>query len=188
MLSEKQLTARSKGGKAKAEKIYNQYLANPNICLYCKNPILKNNNQKLSDVKLKKFCNHSCSAKYNNKFRKKWNQCKICKTQISKPRNRCNNCLTKYVSKIGNTTKGESTPEKIRGNARYVYKKTYKKVVCFKCSYKKFIEVCHIKPVKTFDNSTPIHVINRLDNLVQLCPNCHWEFDNNLITIKPTTK
>jgi len=39
--------------------------------------------------------------------------------------------------------------------------------------------VCHIKAVSDFDENTPIVIINSIDNLMALCPNCHWEFDNN---------
>lgn len=46
--------------------IYNQ---NPNICLQCNEKIYCHNSKNLSETKLKKFCNRSCSAKYNNSKR-----------------------------------------------------------------------------------------------------------------------
>jgi hypothetical protein len=55
---------------------------------------------------------------------------------------------------------------------------------CSKCGYDKHIEVCHIKSIKDFDLETPISVINSLDNLMLLCPNCHWEKDY-LDKVKP---
>jgi hypothetical protein len=33
----------------------------------------------------------------------------------------------------------------------------------------------------SFPLETPISVVNALDNLVGLCRNCHWEFDNGLL-------
>ena len=47
--------------------VYNQ---NPNICNYCKSPILAIEGQKLSQVQIKKFCSHSCAAKFHNISRK----------------------------------------------------------------------------------------------------------------------
>jgi hypothetical protein len=35
----------------------------------------------------------------------------------------------------------------------------------------------------SFPLDTPISVVNSLDNLVGLCPNCHWEFDHGLLQL-----
>lgn len=55
---------------------------------------------------------------------------------------------------------------------------------CEVCGYDKHFELCHIKSVSSFDNNTPIKVVNNLNNLIALCPNCHWEFDHNLMDEK----
>ena len=49
---------------------------------------------------------------------------------------------------------------------------------CSNCGYDKHVEIAHIKAISTFDNSTLISVINSKENLMALCPNCHWELDN----------
>jgi hypothetical protein len=49
---------------------------------------------------------------------------------------------------------------------------------CVKCGYNKHVEVCHIKPISSFDISTMLSVVNDVSNLIVLCPNCHWEFDH----------
>jgi len=49
---------------------------------------------------------------------------------------------------------------------------------CCKCGYDKHFEVCHIKPISSFPPDTLLIDINHPDNLMALCPNCHWEFDN----------
>lgn len=59
-----------------------------------------------------------------------------------------------------------------------------KESVCKNCNYSKHIEVCHIKPISDFPDSATIEEINCVENLIPLCPNCHWEFDNGLITLK----
>lgn len=48
-------------------KNYEEYNKNPNKCLNCGKPIYCEENQILHNIKLKKFCNSSCSASYNNK-------------------------------------------------------------------------------------------------------------------------
>ena len=50
--------------------------------------------------------------------------------------------------------------------------------ICMKCGYDKHVEVCHIKPIRQFSEDTLLSVINDKTNLLLLCPNCHWEYDN----------
>lgn len=49
---------------------------------------------------------------------------------------------------------------------------------CARCGYSKHIEIAHKKAISSFDKNTLLIEINSLDNLIPLCPNCHWEFDN----------
>ena len=51
------------------------------------------------------------------------------------------------------------------------------------CGYDNHIEVAHIKPISSFDDNTKLSEINHKNNIVALCPNHHWEFDNNLISL-----
>ena len=34
-----------------------------------------------------------------------------------------------------------------------------------------------------FDKDTTLNEINDINNLMALCRNCHWEFDNGLISL-----
>ena len=38
--------------------------------------------------------------------------------------------------------------------------------------------MAHIKAVSDFNDDTLISEINDIDNLIALCPNHHWEYDN----------
>lgn len=67
----------------------------------------------------------------------------------------------------------------IRGLARGWYKKYITN--CMNCGYNKHVEVCHIKAIKDFDSKASILQVNSPENIAILCPNCHWEFDNNLL-------
>jgi len=53
---------------------------------------------------------------------------------------------------------------------------------CLKCGYNKHIEVAHIKPISSFSDDILISEINSKQNIMPLCPNCHWEYDHNLWT------
>jgi hypothetical protein len=52
---------------------------------------------------------------------------------------------------------------------------------CEKCGYDKHVEIAHKRGISTFGGDTLISVINSKENLMALCPNCHWEYDHNLL-------
>ena len=139
-----------------------------------------------------KFCSRSCSAKWTNvKYprRKKINfsnRCEMCGVEIDYRSKRCIKCC----GFLGDMTLKEAIYEKhhkssafalIRTRARAKAKKLGFKECC-KCGYDKHIEVAHINPISSFNYDTMISVINSKENLMPLCPNCHWEYDHNLIT------
>ena len=72
----------------------------------------------------------------------------------------------------------QSARSSIRKNAIDTYKNSNKPKCCLVCGYSKTYEVAHIKGVSDFDNNTLISEINDISNLVALCPNHHWEYDN----------
>lgn len=45
------------------------------------------------------------------------------------------------------------------------------------------MEIAHIKAVSEFEESSTIAEINSIDNLIALCPNHHWEYDNGIIKL-----
>ena len=100
--------------------------------------------------------------------------------------------LSFKIKSIANKTKGELFNERknwqsarsaICKNARLVFIRSNKDKCCIKCGYEKHIEVCHVKGVSEFSDNTIISEINNIDNLIALCPNHHWEFDNMLIDL-----
>ena len=137
-----------------------------------------------------KFCSKSCAASHNNKLfpkRKKTAAlpcCSECGKQLNNKRTiKCAACHK--LSILADKTLGEvvymhhhksSAFALVRSRARAVIAKC----PCQKCGYSKHTEVCHIKPIKDFDYGTMLSVINAPDNLIRLCPNCHWELDHNL--------
>lgn len=70
----------------------------------------------------------------------------------------------------------------IRGLAQRTHKHL-KCLPCANCGYNKHVELCHIKPIRDFLPTDKIKDVNSPTNIIQLCPNCHWEFDNNLLIL-----
>lgn len=119
-------------------------------------------------------------------------QCGSKKRQIAKV---CQTCRAEQRKKqrlySGDMTLGDKTYTKhkyakfayIRYHARSLMCFDLKINTCQNCGYDKHIEVCHIKPISSYPEDTKLDDINHLSNLLALCPNCHWEFDNNLLTL-----
>ena len=78
----------------------------------------------------------------------------------------------------------QSARSAIQKNARLIFFKENMNPKCFICGYDKHVEVAHIKPVSEFDENATILEINDINNLIGLCPNHHWEYDNNLLNIE----
>jgi len=66
----------------------------------------------------------------------------------------------------------------VRSRARATKKATMTNA-CEKCGWDKHVEVCHKKPISEFPKTALLSEINSEDNLLILCPNCHWMFDHS---------
>lgn len=156
------------------------------------------------------FCNSSCSAKHSNKVSPKRHaddvQCKgNCGKNLGKfwinKREYCEECLVVLNNRKSIVKKnlGDRTFEEylenykyrepanrysaIRQNGKKVIERSGIKKCCKNCGYDKHVEVCHLKGISEFDKTCLVSEINSLDNLVYLCPNCHWEYDHKILTI-----
>ena len=56
---------------------------------------------------------------------------------------------------------------------------------CQVCGYDKHVEYCHKVPIKAFLDSVMVQVVSGPENILVLCPNCHWEYDQGLLTTNP---
>jgi len=143
------------------------------------------------------FCSRSCAAKETNKTpkRKLARKCSRCNNLVKDYRSSLcqehfnikkqssrevieNQTLEYYFSKnsLKNLHKSSKSAH-IRGLARSWFKHLTK-LPCSKCGYDKHVELCHIKSIKSFPNTALVKEVNCKENIIQLCPNCHWEFDN----------
>ena len=104
----------------------------------------------------------------------------------------CMECFQRKRGARADKTKGEykgimsnwwEARVPIAKNARIVFRKSNKEKKCLKCGYDKHYEVCHIKAVSDFTDTSTLEEINSLDNLIALCRNCHWEYDHGLLKL-----
>lgn len=77
----------------------------------------------------------------------------------------------------------QSSRSSIRIHAYRVFDRSGQPKKCLVCPYDNHIEICHRKAVKDFPMDAKISEINDINNLIPLCPNHHWEFDNGLLKI-----
>ncbi len=144
-----------------------------------------------------KFCSRSCAARYNNhhypKREKKKFFCEKCGAEADYRRRFCETCNPKGGADWSKRTLSFARSfldynARIRQLSRKVYYASDHTKQCINCGYSKHAEVCHIKSIQEFPEDTPISVINSPDNLVALCPNCHWEFDHGLLLAEDLCK
>lgn len=140
-----------------------------------------------------KYCSRSCSARENNKTPKRTKRKQYCyscgepiETKGGTRRKYCDACFRKDT--LSDETLGKIKEERrwqynnsIRTHARSVVAKVGAARVCAICGYDKHVEVCHIRSISDFSDDATISEINSLSNLILLCPNCHWEFDRDLL-------
>lgn len=163
------------------EESLKEYYDNPNICLCCGEVIKVNEKDCMADVKRKRFCNNSCSAKYNNKLRKRKpkKHCLSCGKELTERHsiycdNKCqqDHYYKEYIKRWENdeesgVTGGYGTSAYIR---RYLLEKYHGE--CCECGW-------HETNMTTGNIPLELHHIdgnylnNKEDNLALLCPNCH---------------
>ena len=84
---------------------------------------------------------------------------------------------------FSNRKNWQSARSAIRKIAQKTYLEANPTPKCAICGYDKHVEVAHIKAVSEFNNEATIREIDSIDNLIGLCPNHHWEYDNGILKI-----
>lgn len=142
----------------------------------------------LNQTENPKFCSRSCAATYNNKIYKKRKKewfCKKCNEPCVTGRKFCSKCRFRDIDKVSLQDVSKDNYSSSRLSRHYSRKKYFETnpKICKICGYDKHVEVCHIKPVKDFDKTELLSVVNHIDNLIGLCPNHHWELDNGQLMV-----
>ena len=167
-------------GKIQRESAIKNYLNDPNYCKCCNSIIPVSEEQMVCHVRKKVFCNASCAATYNNARKPKKEKVLIPKKVKIRLKTFENSSKGALFQRAKNWQSARSC---IRQHAYDIFNSLGEKS-CKRCKYDKHIEVCHIKSVSSFSEETTILEINDPSNLIGLCPNCHWEFDNDLLTLE----
>jgi hypothetical protein len=145
-----------------------------------------------------KFCSRSCAASYTNKQSPKRKLTKTCSQDgcecivrnyrsrlcefhfLEMIQNRKQNTMNSSLGELRGKNKhlhASSLHAHVRALARSWFK-DLTKLPCACCGYDKHVELCHIKSLSSFSDDALVSEANHKDNIVQLCPNCHWELDN----------
>jgi len=172
-------------------------------CLNCNKQFEKNS----YDIKKSPnhYCSRSCSAQRTNriykKASKKIRKCKRCKDQYTydgKISVYCNNCRleikeNKESLKFKTIEEYQSLPSVINKhpswknshirNLNRSWNSYMTLLPCAVCGYSLHVELCHIKAINQFPKTALLGEVNSPFNIIQLCRNHHWEFDNGLIKI-----
>lgn len=154
------------------------------------------------------FCSRSCAASYNNvgiaHNPPVVRLCKLCADEYTcskqhRSRTLCKDCWDKLETKtdyykqltLGHYHEIASVkykhPSWINSHVRIFarsWNKLLTKLPCQVCGYVPHIELCHIKPISDFSVDDTLGSINSPDNILVLCRNHHWEFDNGYLNIK----
>lgn len=141
------------------------------------------------------FCNIKCRNNFNTKLYYKTHkkQCPKCNELIRITSKRCKKCANENRYQKDMTLSDYQRNSKkdhpswrntdIRNFARS-WNKNLRKLPCQNCGYNKHIELAHKKSINSFALNSTLGEINHPNNLLVLCPNCHWEFDNNILLLK----
>jgi hypothetical protein len=169
-------------------------------CLNCNKQFYKSNSQLKEHPR--SYCSRKCSAVVNaSKNTKSYLRklpdklCVVCDAKISRKSTHCKTCASVAsridlsaitVADVRKKSKNNvyEMHARIRNYAKAVYRQNNSPKLCAHCGYDKHYEVCHIKPVASFLETDLMSDINSLDNLIALCPNHHWEFDNGLLVLE----
>ncbi len=136
-------------------------------------------------------CCRSCYLNSNNKY-----SCRSCEKKRKKTKNPiCRSCynsnrinsIINDKTLIGETFYNCGERNKynfIRYHARKLIDILNIDKICTGCDFSLGIQVCHVKAISNFSDDTPICEVNCLENLILLCPNCHWLFDHGYPSIE----
>lgn len=150
----------------------------------------------------KKFCSRRCAAIVTNKTpkRKTTKKCSQCDLIVRNYRTvlcerHYQDYLTSRKDYVQNLTISEYTErpciKRLHASSKFAHirglcrswNKNKAQLPCHVCGYSRHVELAHIRPLTSFPPTALIKEVNSPDNVVQLCPNCHWEFDNGLISL-----
>lgn len=142
-----------------------------------------------------RFCSKTCSAQVTNREvpkRKLTRLCTKCDKTIKSTRHTLcaehfeewklrfqqESTVGEYRNKLSLKDKHPSWLNSHIRNFTRSWLKHLSKEPCAKCGYDLHVELAHIRAVSDFNDDAKLSEVNSIKNVIQLCRNCHWEFDN----------
>lgn len=112
--------------------------------------------------------------------------CPLCRNKKDSKAITCHNCKLERTFTIQEnrtlediTSKGNARVKwsHLRGLAHKKMKINNIEKKCKICGFDDAVELCHIKPISSFNKKSKVKDINSLNNLIYLCPNHHVLLD-----------
>ena len=173
------------------------------ICRNCSKEFFRDRN---STANRNIYCSRSCAVTVNNKIgprrKAKIRICKVCKTNYTNSisyfsKGYCKICKPKIldssyyknisIGQYNNTSyladKHPSWKNAQLRNFNRHWNSDLRGLPCQVCNYSAHVELAHIKSISSFDETVLLGVVNSPENILVLCPNHHWEFDNELLLL-----
>lgn len=190
-----------KTNKVLRERALREYYNNPNYCKYCSKIITVGKSEIPYKAKVKKFCNSSCAASYNNKGKRKNYKegvdydtpkfCLNCNKAIQREKKYCSrNCQTEYEQKewekkwFAGEVSGNNNSAWVQPSDRvrtYLFRKYNNK--CAECGWGETNPFTGNIPLEIHHKDGNSHNTTP-DNVVLLCPNCHSLTENYRVANK----
>jgi hypothetical protein len=134
-----------------------------------------NNLGSCRNPRVEKTCNKCSKLYYRSSGHKSPLLCEVCSAAVKDKSEAIKNSSLRDYQVKGKHPSWKNAA--IRNFARS-WNKDLKGLPCQNCGYSKHIEFCHIKAISSFEKTALLKEVNSPDNILVLCRNCHWEFDN----------
>ena len=143
-----------------------------------------------------RFCSRTCSAQLTNRESPRRKRIHFCACGAPKrgSNNRCSACYERNL--FGQSTTLSQVRERSLANhqhaswanaqVRSLGRQLHRSILalpCHNCGYSKHVELCHIRAITSFPLTATLREVNDASNVVQLCRNCHWEFDHGHLAL-----
>lgn len=168
-------------------------------CFHCGVDFKKLKSQIEKSTSGNHYCSRSCSAKSTNAAapkRKMQRMCSKCGKDFAKDGKTklCKSCFDSRIPLSDLTLRDYQSRKSVAGkhsswlnSAVRLHNRSSNKALtllpCQMCGYSTHVELCHIEPVHSFADDSTLSTINAPSNILVLCRNHHWEFDNKILLI-----
>lgn len=188
------------------KRAYEAYSATPNLCQICGSCIWPQPRPcGITQARMQVTCSLSCASKTGHlkhhhvmdgpKHEKGWarKSCPVCNSIMTWNASRCRRCRFAHEREAEENRTWQDIKEKrgtnaahayVRAKARKKFETTWFEKRCVLCSFEGVAEIAHIKAVGSFPDTALLGKINSKENLIPLCPNCHFAFDAGRIAIE----